>query len=202
MIQFLADRTAQYLAKDDDPADIEVIAYGYYMFYQQWLITIAILLVSLPFGWFFPVLAAVTTTMVLRGCVAGTHATHPLTCKIAAFSMSFIPVILAEVFGLTVVPIAILVMYLLCVALIVKYAPGDTDVKKIKDPLIRKSMKIRSMVWVSAFFAAVIISNGVFPEISFVIAVSALVTCFMVHPLAYRLFGFDPVTKEAFRLRC
>ena len=29
MIQFLADRTARFLAKDDDPADIEVVACGY-----------------------------------------------------------------------------------------------------------------------------------------------------------------------------
>ena len=102
---------------------------------------------------------------------------------------------------LRVAQVAVLAIYIPCVALIAKYAPGETDVKKIRDPHIRRSMKVQSLIWVSVFFIAAALMNGRLPEIAFVIAATALITCCFVHPVAYRLFGFDPVTKEALRLR-
>ena len=197
MIQFLSEKTAQYLAKDDDdPADIEVIAYGYYLFYQQWLSISAMLLVAFLLGLFFPVLASIIVSTTLRGCVCGTHATHPLICKIAAFALAFTPAVLAVMFTVRLVSVAALLMYLCSIALLVKYAPGDTDIKKIRDPRIRKKMKIESIVWVSVFFLVAVFLQGRFPVIAFVVAVTAFVTCCFVHPVAYWLFGFDPVTKE------
>jgi len=196
MIQFLSEKTARYLAKDDEEADLEILTYGYYMFYQQWLVLFLILAVALPFGLFFPVLASLVTSMVLRGSVCGTHATHPLICKIAAFALAFTPAILAEFFGLRLTPIAIAVMIVFSVALVIKYAPGDTDVKKIS-PSKRRGMKIESIIWVSVFFLAAVLLRGIFPVIAFVIATTAMITCCFVHPVAYWLFGFDPVTKEA-----
>ena len=198
MIKFLSERTARYLASDDDAAeDIEVIEYGYYMLYQQWLVTIAILLVSLPFGLFFPVLASLVTSMVLRGYTCGTHATHPLICKATSFVIAFTPAILAVFFADRLALIAIVVMYLISIALLIKYAPGDTDVKKIHNPKIRMQMKIQSIVTVTIFILAAILIQSRFPEIAFVVVVTAFITCCFVHPWAYWLFGFDPVTKEA-----
>jgi len=201
MIQFLANKTANYLAKGDDPEDIEVIAYGYYMFYQQWLMTIGILLVALVVGLFFPVLVSLVVSMTLRGYVCGTHATHPLICKVASFAMAFTPVILAVVFELRITPVTASAMYILSIALILKYAPGDTDVRKIRNPDIRKSMKIKAIVLATAFVAAAMFLNNRFPEIAFIIVTASFITSSFVHPLMYRLFGFDPVTKEAFRPR-
>ena len=197
MIQFLSEKTAKYLARDEDPEDIEVIAYGYYMFYQQWLVIIGMLLVALATGLFWLVLASLVTSMVLRGTACGTHATHPLICKMAAFALAFTPAILAGVVGIRLVPTATIVMYLLSIALLVKYAPGDTDVKKIHDPSIRRSMKIQSIIWASVFFAAAALLQDRLPDVAFVVALTALVTCSFVHPVMYWLFGFDPVTKEA-----
>ena len=198
MVQYLANKTANYLAdKDELPEDIEVIAYGYYMFYQQWLLVIAILLAALPFGLFPLVLASLVTSMVLRGCACGTHATHPLICKIAGFALAFIPAVLAGVLASRLTPVIVAAMYLCSIAMLLKYAPGDTDVKKIYDPKIRRHMKIQSIVLASVFFAASAFLLGRFPEIAFVVALTALITCSFVHPVAYRLFGFDPITKEA-----
>lgn len=201
MVHYLANKTAHFLAKDDDPEDIEVIAYGYYMFYQQWLVTIAILLTGWAFGVFFPVLASLIVFMTLRGCVRGTHATHPLICRVATFAMVFAPVVLSVVLGVRLLPVLAVMLYLACIAMLIKYAPGDTDVQKFRDPRVRKQMKIQSIVWVSVFFLAAVLLNGHFPEISLVVAVAAFLTCGFVHPLAYRAFGFDPVTKEAFKPR-
>jgi len=196
MVQFLSEKTAQYLAKDDESADVEVLTYGYYIFYQQWLVALLILLLSLPFGLFFPVLASLVTSMVLRGCVCGTHATHPLICKITAFVLAFAPAILAEFFDLRLGLFVLVAMYLFSIVLLIKYAPGDTDVKKVPANK-RKRMKIESIIWVSLFFLAAIILQDIFPAVAFVVPLTALITCCFVHPVAYSLFGFDPVTKEA-----
>jgi len=201
MVQFLANKTAQYLAKGDDPADIEVITYGYYMFYQQWLVIIAILLIALPLGWFFPVLASLVTSMALRGCVCGTHATHPLICKITSVVLAFTPAVLTEVFAIRLVPVAALAMYLVSIALVVRYAPGETDVRKFRDSRKRKRMKIESVVLVTVFFFAAVFLSSRFPGVAFVVTTTAFITCCFVHPWAYRLFGFDPVTKEALKPR-
>ena len=196
MIQFLSQKTAQYLAKGESNSDIEVLTYGYYMFYQQWLVIFLILLVAIPFGLFFLVLTSLMTSMVLRGCVCGTHATHPLICKVVVFILAFAPAILADVFTLRLIPATVVIMYLFSAALLIKYAPGDTDVRKIH-PSKRKRMKIESVIWMTAFFLATLILQGIFPEVAFVVAVTTLITCCFVHPVAYWLFGFDPVTKEA-----
>ena len=197
MIQYLSEKTAKWLAEGDDPADIEVIAYGYYMFYQQWLVTIGILLIALPFGLFPLVLTSLVTFMVLRGYIAGTHATHPLICKAFTFGLAFTPAVLATFFAVRLPLPAVLALYLLSIAILVKYAPGDTDVKKIHNPQIRKQMKMKSVVCTSMFFLAAALLHGRFPMFSFVIATTAFIASSMVHPVMYWLFGFDPVTKEA-----
>jgi accessory gene regulator B len=197
MIQLLADKTARFIAAGDENADIEVLTYGYYMFYQQWITLIAILLIALPFGLFFLVLASLVTSMTLRGCTGGTHAAHPIICKLSAFAIAFTPSVLAGVFSLKLLPVGFAVFYLLSVVLLVIYAPADTDVRKITNPRKRKRMKIESLIWLSVFFSAAVFLQGRLPSIAFVVAVTAFISCCLVHPIAYWLFGFDPKTKEA-----
>lgn len=197
MIKFLSVKTAQYLAKDDEAEDIEVIAYGYYMFYQQWLVILGIMLTALWLGFVLPVLASLITSMPLRSRACGAHANHPLVCKIISFVLAFTPVVLANTLNLGLTYITVAVMYLLSVALLIKYAPGDTDVKKIYNPVIRKQMKIEAIVLVTVFFALAVLMQGRLPLVAFVVATTAFLTCCFVHPWAYSLLGFDPITKEA-----
>jgi len=199
MIQLLAEKTAKFLAADDE--EVEILTYGYYMFYQQWLTVIVLLLIAFLLGLFIPVLASIITYMTLRGSTGGTHATHPIICKIAFFAFTYTPVILAEVFKIRLVPIAFAVLYLLSIVLLLIYAPGDTDVKKITEPKIRKRMKIESIIWLSVFFIAAVLLQGRFSSMAFVVAVTAFITCSLVHPAAYWVFGFDPKTKEARKSR-
>ena len=200
MIQFLSEKTARYLAEGDETADIEVLAYGYYMFYQQWLTVAAILLISLPFGIFPLVLASLVTSMVLRGCVGGTHARHPVTCKITTFLLAFLPALFAGIPDAGFVLAFIVVSFLLSGVLVLKYAPGETDVRKFH-PNIRKRLKVKALVWVCGFSLVAGFLYGSYTAIAFVVSVSLFLTCCFAHPLAYRLFGFDPVTKEPFRPR-
>jgi len=171
------------------------------MFYQQWVTVLVILLASLPFGLFPLVLASLVTSMVLRGCVGGTHARHPVVCKVTTFVLAFVPAVLAGVFAVRFVLAIIAVIYLLSLALVLKYAPGETHVTKFRDPRVRKRLKIESIVWVSVFCLAAALLNGRLPAIAFTVAVTTFSTTFLTHPLSYRLFGFDPVTKEAVKSR-
>lgn len=197
MIKYLSEKTAWYLAKDDEVEDIEVVAYGYYMFYQQWLVMLGILVIAWWLGFILPVMASLMVSMPIRSRACGAHANHPLVCKVVSFMVAFIPVLLASTFHLRLTYIFIAVVYLLSIALLARYAPSDTDVKKISNPTTRKHMKLESIVLVTIFFVIAIIIQYIFPLVAFVIVATALITCGFVHPWAYSLLGFDPVTKEA-----
>ena len=202
MIKFLSERTARYLASDDENADIEVLAYGYYVIYQQWVVSLVLLLMAIPFGLFFHVLASLATSMTLRAHACGAHANHALVCKIAAFALAFIPSIISVVFAVSLMPVVVVLLYLFAVALLAKYAPGDTNITKVRDPALRKRMKLKAIVWLTIFFfVAAVFLQARYPAIAFVVMTTAVLTSCFVHPWVYWLFGFDPVTKEARKQR-
>jgi predicted membrane chloride channel (bestrophin family) len=57
--------------------------------------------------------------------------------------------------------------------------------------------KITSIILTSVFFLAAALSHSWFPTTaSPVVAATAFLTACFVHPVAYWLLGFDPVTRE------
>ena len=196
MLQFLASKTAYYLAKDDETADVEVLTYGYYLLYQEWLVRIGMLLVALPFRLFFHVLASIVTFDLIRKCALGAHAKYPIVCRIITYTVSFGPAILAEVFSVRLAPIAYVALYLFGVVSLLLYAPAETNVKKVRDPQKRKRLKVEAIAWLSVLFFVAALAQGLLPAISFVIVATAASACCMVHPWVYWINGFDPVTRE------
>lgn len=196
MIQFLSERTARYLAKDNDTVDIEVLTYGCYLFYQEWIIRIVMLLVALPFGLFFHVLASIIAFTLIRRCAMGAHARYPIVCKIMMSFVVFTPAILAEFFHISFTPVAFVVMYIFGLVSLLLYAPAETDVKKVRDLQQRKRLKLESIAWLSALFLASVLLQGILPAISFAIVATAILACCFVHPWMYIVNGFDPITRE------
>ena len=201
MIQFLSERTAKYIAENDETADVDILKYGYYLFYQTSIICVALLLIALPFGLFFYVLASLVTSMILRGPAGGAHAKYAIVCRISAFFQAFIPSILgvmfaAGLFAIWYIPFIVAGMYIFSISLLIKYAPGETDVTKIPDANKRREMKITSILWVTVLFVFAMVLQIWVPAISFVIIVTTTVVCIYVHPWVYWLYGFDPVTRE------
>lgn len=197
MIQFLAERTAQYLAKDCEDADVEVLTYGYYIAYQEWLVRIFALIAALPFGLFFHVLVSIISFNLIRRCALGTHAKHPIVCKIITYTVWFGPAVLADFFALRLMLITYVALYIFSIISLLLYAPAETDVKKIPNEQIRKRLKLEAVAWMSLLFLSAVFAEGFFPEISYVIVVTVVLACCMVHPWMYWINGFDPNTREA-----
>jgi len=196
MIQFLAEKTARYLAKDCKGADVEVLTYGYYLFYQEWLIIAAALLAAVPFGLFFHVLTSFIAFNLIRRRAMGAHAKYPIVCRIISYTIWFSPAILAVIFSFRLTPLVSAGLYIFGVVSLLIYAPSETDVVKVRCPQKRKRFKLEAIAWLSALFLSAILAQGLFPDISFVIVVTVTLTCCMVHPWMYWINGFDPVTKE------
>jgi len=201
MIQTLAEKTAKYLAKKDENADVEILTYGYYLIYQLWLVNIALLLIALPLRLFFQVLAALITFAIMRGPTVGAHANHPLICKLVTFLVVFIPSILGvlladRIFAFEFTPLIVVILYIFALMLVIKYAPADTDVTKIECKDKQKQMKIKSILWLTTLFILALVVHFWIASIAFVIIITSVIACCFVHPWAYLLFGFDPLTRE------
>jgi len=196
MIQFLAQKTAHYLAKDCETADVDVLTYGYYLLYQEWLLRIFALLIALPFGLFFHVLTSIISFNLIRRCALGAHAKYPIVCRITTYTIWFGPAVLAVFFSLGLNIFAYLIMYMFCIVSLLLYAPAETDVKKVPNPIKRKRLKFEAILWMSLLFLLAIFMQGLIPAISFVIVVTVVLACCMVHPWVYRVNGYDPVTRE------
>jgi len=199
MIQFLAKKTACYLAKDCDIADVEVLTYGYYILYQEWIVRIGMLLVALSFGLFFHVLTSIIVFNLIRRSAMGSHAKYPILCRIITYTVAFGPAILAVYFALRLTAVPLTVLYAFSVVSLLLYAPAETDVKKVNCPIERKQLKKEAVVWLTVLFLIAVLINGLLPEISFVIVATAVAACCMTHPWMYWINGFDPVTKEVRR---
>jgi len=196
MVQFLAKKTALYLAKDDETADVEVLTYGCYLIYQEWFVRVVMLLAALPFGLFFHVLAGIISFTLVRRCAMGAHARHPTICLFTTVVVVYGPAVLAEQFSLGFMLIPFVGLYIFGIVLLLLYAPAETDVKKVPDPRERKRLKIESIVWLSVCFLVAAVLQNWFAAIAFVVATSAALACCFVHPWMYSINGFDPVTKE------
>jgi len=195
MVHYLANKTAEYIADGDETADVEVIRYGYYLVYQEWIVNIAFALVALPFGLFFHALAAVLSVRLIRSRAGGTHARHSYVCRITSFVIVFLPIILAVAFPVVLSPLVFL-LYPLGFAALFVYAPAETNYKKVNDPKERKSLKVGALVNFSVLFLIAAALWSWFPEISFAIVGATIFACTAVLPVMYRVYGFDPVTRE------
>lgn len=199
MIQFLAEKTALYLAKDCADADVEVLKYGYYLLYQEWIVKFGALLVAIPFGLFFHVLVAIVAFILIRRCAIGAHAKYPIVCRIITYTVWFGPAVLAGIFSFRFTLIHFIGLYVFGIISLLLYAPAETEVKKVPTPQMHKRLKLESIVWLSFLFIVAVVIQGMLPDIAFVITATATLACCMVHPWMYWVNGFDPVTRESRR---
>jgi len=196
MIQFLARKTAHYLSKDCDTADVEVLEYGYYLIYQEWFVRIGALLLALPFGLFFHVLASLVAFNLIRRCAMGAHAKYPIVCRIITYTVLFGPGVLSGILGFRLTVIAYVGLYIFGIVSLLLYAPAETDVKKVPDLRVRKRLRVEAVVTLSLLFLVAVLLHSSRSDISFVIVVAAVLACCMVHPWVYWVNGFDPITRE------
>jgi len=184
MIQILADNIAKFIVKNDDTADYEVLAYGYGLIVSGVVNYTVILVSALLFGVIVEMLIALAVFITMRLTVGGAHANSRAVCFIVHSASLYLSIILA--FVITPGIVMIVALYLVNMVLLILYAPSDTA----DQPIVKRrtARKILGIIFLSLFFSGSVIWHDMRIESNIVILLSTL-TCIMLHPLIYRVFG-------------
>jgi|GEM_PF-6242504 len=70
------------------------------------------LLVALPFGLFFHVLASIIAFNLIRRCALGAHAKCPIVCRIITYIVAFVPAVLAEFLHIRLTPVSFAALFI------------------------------------------------------------------------------------------
>ena len=189
MIKYLAQAIASYTVKHDNSADFEVLVYGYELLLQRFFVVGIALVAALPLGLFFHVLTAEIVYSMMRGCTGGLHAKYRWLCMAVSVLIQFGPAFLTAKAGVYIEPWGIVACFAANVALLLLYAPADTEAMPIYNPVRRKKLKIQGLIYLAAFFFIAAAIYSFLPEISFILVVTPTIACCFTHPAAYWLFG-------------
>ena len=184
MIQVLANRMASYVAKNDDTADQEILAYGYSLIIMAIVTYTTVIASAFLFGVLKEMIIAICIFVVMRTAIGGCHANHRAVCLITYSGMLYLCIVLAGtiIFSWYVV----FVLYAINVVLLTLYAPGDT----VEQPMVkyRFMRKIFGLILISCIFALYIFFGNMHTEINILLLVSTS-TCVLLHPYIYRIYG-------------
>ena len=184
MIQFLANRMADYVVKNDETANQEVLSYGFQLLLMAFVTYAVVLISAYILGVFREMLIAIGAYILMRTAVGGCHANSRTVCLITYSGILYSSIFLAGV--LTLSWYVILALYLVNIALLVLYAPGDTD----QQPMVRWRLtrKICGLIFLSCLFVLSLILQDMRMETNILLFVSTA-TCILLHPYIYKIYG-------------
>jgi len=164
---------------------LEEINYGIAVFITNSykLLIMMVIAALLKVFWYYFI--ALLSFGLLRSFASGVHAKREWTCLPSSI-LIFSGIIYA---GMTIKldKPALSIIYTICFAVILRYAPADTEERPIVSLKLRRRLKVMSCITLlllysySLFFIA-----GPF---SSMVAFSALAECAMILPITYRLTG-------------
>lgn len=161
------------------------IRYGIAVFisnsYKMLLIFILAALLNI-FKYF---LAAFVSFGALRTFASGVHAKREWTCLPASILLFFGIVYLGMSVKLDIYALSII--YILCFAAVLRYAPADTEEKPIVSRKLRRKLKIFSCTSVAVLYAVALFSIGT--STSSIVAFSTLIESILILPVTYKLAG-------------
>ena len=184
MIDALANRIADYVAENDETADHEIIAYGASLLIMAVVTYTTFIASALLFGVLREMLIAIGVFILMRATVGGLHANHRATCLITYSGILYFSIFFAGILNMSWHKI--LVMYIINIALLILYAPGDTA----EQPMVkfRLTRKLLGLVFLSCIFAAPMFFSGIHTDINILLFISTW-TCVSLHPFIYKVFG-------------
>lgn len=121
----------------------------------------------------------------LRTFASGVHAKGEWTCLPASALFFFGIVYSGMVIDLNIYAVSII--FALCFAAVLRYAPADTEERPIASRKLRKKLKVLSCFAVVALYLASAYNLGT--SISSIIAFSVLVETLLILPVTYKLAG-------------
>jgi accessory gene regulator B len=161
------------------------INYGIAVFitnsYKMLLIFVVAILLSI-FKYF---LIAFVSFGALRTFASGVHAKREWTCLPTSTLFFFGVVYLGIIVDLNIYALSII--FVLCFAAVLRYAPADTEERPIASGKLRKKLKIMSSITIVILYAVAAYNLGT--SASSIIAFSTLIESLLILPVTYKLAG-------------
>ena len=183
----LSTRCTNFIRKNISTSeeDLEKIDYGMQVIIINIYQSIILFIIAYFLGIFIYTLIASILFAIVRIFASGVHANSTLTCCIVSSTFFFGNVYLSLNIPKNIISISII--FLVSLILILLYAPADTEERPLISKKLRKSLKIKSVIVVIAFYiAALLIQNNIYANL---ITFSVLEEAFVITPLAYKLFN-------------
>lgn len=164
---------------------LEQINYGLAVFITNSYKLLILFIIAALLGVFRLFLAALFSFGLLRSFASGVHAKREWTCLPSSILL-FSGIIYT---GLNIklnIP-ALCIIYSMCFAAVLRYAPADTEERPIVSLRLRKRLKTMSFAVLLIFFIYSLFSTA--GPFSSIVAFSSLAECAMIIPITYRLTG-------------
>ncbi|MBU3092384.1 accessory gene regulator B family protein [Clostridium sp. CF011] len=170
---------------DKTEEDLEIIQYGIEVLFMN----LTKFPIILGVGYLLGILKYTVCTLIIfsivRGFASGIHARHSYTCLISTMVTILGSVYLSLYLNITI--ITRLICFLLIMYIYFKYAPADTEEKPYLDPLIRKNLKLKSILIAIIYFIISISVDDTFFSNIFIYVL--YIEGILISPLTYKLLN-------------
>lgn len=179
--------TAIIAAQVDDLSEQQLteINYGIAVFISNSYKIILIFILAILLNVFNHFLVAFVSFGALRTFASGVHAKHEWTCLSSSILIFFGIVHLGMNIELNIYVLSII--FAICFASLLRYAPADTEERPIANMKLRKKLKIMSCITIILLYAAALYNLGA--PASSIIVFSALTESILILPITYKLTG-------------
>lgn len=169
---------------DKTEEELEIIQYGLEVMFMNF----TKFPIILGFGYLLGICKYTFYTLIIFGIIrtfaSGIHARKSYTCLISTFAIIFGAVYLSLNFQLNI--FAKIIIFIICLVIYYKYAPADTEEKPYLDPLVRKQLKVKSMLTTIVYFLISITMQDIFFSNIFIYVL--FLEAILITPVIYKLF--------------
>ena len=182
---------------DYDNDRLEIIRYGLEGLYLTFTKIIVIISLSIILNIFFESLVLLLFYNIIRFSAFGLHAKKSSHCLIISLLFFIGGVYVCEYIY---VPLIIKsIMCIICILLISKYAPADTEKRPLINKRKRKRFKIMSIISSTIFAILIVLFNEFI--VSNYLLIGMIEATIMILPVSYNLFGlpYDNYKRYKFK---
>ena len=172
-----------YSLGDISPVKQKEIQYGLHILLSNLYKVPMIFLISYLLGIFQYTVAAFLSFIALRTFSSGAHAKTAVGCFFTTLSILYGAVYLGMYLPLSALHLR--AIFLICIYLILRYAPADTPERPLVSKSLRRQLRLRALIVMSLAFVLCI---RVFSApIAHIIMLAMLIQCILLTPLSYKI---------------
>jgi accessory gene regulator B len=188
LVKILTNILTNFVNKNDEQADIEVVQYGIELFVQEVTMFIFIIITSLFLDLFFVVFVTILGYSLVRAFANGVHAQNRIVCSLSYITFIYGTIGISFLIGNMNLLIKIILL-ILNILILFKYSPGDTDDRPIISKKIKTRNKYLSIVSVVFIFIISFAINPYSYIYSNVLIIISTLVSLLTLPIVYRVYG-------------